>query len=530
MVFFAASFIFITSGIAGALLYRWGRKKRQAQVLEQSDAFRNQLRERVAEITHDNTESRAAFKIKRQAELARTIEKDQQELKEIAELLDARELSSQSREDKISSNYVELKNMGAHSHLLSQRQKALNEELIDLRLQTKVLLEKRSGLQPNDTLSALISRKTAQAQLESQKWLADRNESIRRQAAGESRRIITSAIQRYTAPGHLDRIQNKIPMPNAATFSAWADPEGLAQEAFLDEIDCLLEAQEANLSLHIKGDNPLGREIARRTLRQIANRSIKQPDQIRHFARHNKEEVDREVQNAGKRALKTLRLERVHPEILQLVGRLKFRLSYSQNQLKHAIEVGYLAGIMAAELGLDVSQARRGGLLHDIGKAMTHEHEGSHAVLGAAIARQCGEEEVVANAIGAHHNDEPMKSPIARIVCAADAISGARPGARRETTTLYLERIKNIQRIANRSQDVERVDIMHAGREVRVTVAANHQGEVEIDTPPTRPHLDDSALHPLAQKIAQELEEELDFPGQIRVTVIQESHCVSIAK
>jgi len=212
------------------------------------------------------------------------------------------------------------------------------------------------------------------------------------------------------------------------------------------------------------------------------------------------------------------------------VGRLKFRLSYSQNQLKHAIEVGYLAGMIAQELGLNVLQARRGGLLHDIGKAMTHDHEGSHAVLGAEVARRCGEEEIIANAIGSHHNDEPMETPIAHIVTAADAISGARPGARRETVTLYLDRINSIQKIASRSKAVERVDVMHAGREVRVVIAGQDRGDIEDTDQRSTIDFDDEQLHPLAEEIARELEEEVIFPGQIRVTVIRESRSVSIAK
>jgi ribonuclease Y len=279
----------------------------------------------------------------------------------------------------------------------------------------------------------------------------------------------------------------------------------------------------------VRGDDPLARELARRVLRQLAALKDCDPDKIRAAARTLKMEVDREVQAAGRRAARVLEVGRLHPDILHLVGRLKYRLSYSQNQWRHSIEVGYLAGMMAEELGLDVAQARRGGLLHDIGKAMTHDHEGSHAVLGAEVARRCGEEEIVANAIGAHHNDEPPKSAIAHIVTAADAMSGARPGARRESVTQYLNRIQDLQRIASRSPAVRRVDIMQAGREVRVVVAGEERGAIDASERHDGPIVADADIQPLAQEIARSIQSELTFAGQIKVTVIRESRSVAIA-
>ena len=221
-------------------------------------------------------------------------------------------------------------------------------------------------------------------------------------------------------------------------------------------------------------------------------------------------------------------MEKVHPDIVSLIGRLKFRLSYSQNQLLHAVEVARLAGVLAEELGLNVKHAMRGGLLHDIGKAMTHDHEGSHAVLGAEVARRCGEMEVIANAIGAHHNDEPMNTPIAYVVTAADALSGARPGARRETASLYLARMQQLADIAHSSgRGVERVDIMHAGREIRLAVPGSEKlvGEKARES-----RYDDAAMIDLAEDLAKTIEEEVIYPGQIRVTVIRESRASAVAR
>ena len=285
---------------------------------------------------------------------------------------------------------------------------------------------------------------------------------------------------------------------------------------------------EKKNTLLVQGDNPLAREVARRVIRQLANRSITAPNKVRAISSRTREEVEREVQNAGRKATRIFGMKNVHPEVLELVGRLKFRLSYSQNQLKHAIEVAYLSGLMAEELGLNIAHAQRGGLLHDIGKALTHEREGSHAVLGAEVARRCGEDEVIANAIGSHHHDEPMETPIATIVTAADALSGARPGARRETATLFLERVQQIEEIARRDSGVERVEIMHGGREVRVIVGGQQLGHDAAEQKGKSP-IGDEALHPLAEDIAQDIEDEVIYPGQVRVTVIRESRATSIA-
>jgi ribonuclease Y len=390
-------------------------------------------------------------------------------------------------------------------------------------------LEERAGVRRQAALGRTVRERVGRYELTTARRLRRSQEHNEQNAVVLARRVMAVAVDRYHGVGHLERIQNTIFIPDRRTLLALGDPTGPAHTIFVERIGCELWCDEAAGALTVRGDDPLGREVARRVLRQLANRSISEPDRVQEITEVVLDEVQREVHNAARKAIRALGLGPMDPAISELVGRLKFRLSYSQNQWKHAIEVGYLAGILAEELGLDVRLARRGGLLHDIGKALTHEREGSHAVLGAEVARRCGEHEIVANAIGSHHFDEPPATPLAYVVTAADAMSGARPGARRESAQSSVDRIRAIHEIAGRAHAmIERVDIMSAGREVRVIVGADERGDTEARAPAQV--LRDADLYPLAQRIARELEEEITFAGQIRVTVIRESRSVTIAR
>jgi len=222
------------------------------------------------------------------------------------------------------------------------------------------------------------------------------------------------------------------------------------------------------------------------------------------------------VRDAGERAIMELGLGRVHPELVKIIGQLKYRFSYAQNVLQHSIETGFLAGLMAGELKLPVRQARRAGLLHDIGKAVSHQIEGSHAIVGAQMAKKFGEAPEIIHAIEAHHEDVPIQNTLAFLVAAADAISGARPGARREVLEAYLKRIEDLERICSSFSGVEKAFAVQAGREVRVLVESKKVSDEEAAV--------------LAKDIAQKIEKDLSFPGQIKITVIRETRAVEYAK
>jgi len=270
--------------------------------------------------------------------------------------------------------------------------------------------------------------------------------------------------------------------------------------------------------VRLEGLDGVGREVVRRALARM----IKKPETIdaarkapEEWAAKAREHLEQEIRALGKKAFQTLGITKAHPEIVELVGALNYRTSYTQNQWLHAVEASFLAGMMAAELGLDEKLARRATLMHDIGKALTHKIEGSHAVIGAEIARRVGESEIVANAIGSHHADEPPNSVYAYLVAAADAMSGARPGARREQAEGFSTKLEDLERIGMQRRGVSHAHAVHGGRELRVYVR-----EREID---------DLSVVEMSTEIANQISDEMTFPGQIKVTVIRAFEATSTA-
>jgi ribonucrease Y len=261
--------------------------------------------------------------------------------------------------------------------------------------------------------------------------------------------------------------------------------------------------------------NPVRRELARLALDRLISDGRIHPGRIEEVVRKAEQELEESIREAGQRAVIELGIHGVHQELIRLVGMLKYRYSYAQNVLMHSLETAFIAGALAAELGLNVKQARRAGLLHDIGKALTHEVEGSHAIVGGEIARKYGESAKIVNAIAAHHEEVKAETILAPLVDAADALSGARPGARREVLESYAKRLEDLERISNSFKGVERSYAVQAGREIRVIV-----------DPGTVP--DDQAVL-LARDVARRIEQEMTYPGQIKVTVIRETRASEIA-
>jgi ribonucrease Y len=262
--------------------------------------------------------------------------------------------------------------------------------------------------------------------------------------------------------------------------------------------------------------DPVRREVARLTLEELVLDGRIHPHRIEEQYEKSKAEVEKLCARAGDDALVDVGITDMHPDLVALLGRLRYRTSYGQNVLKHLVESAHLAGMMAAELGLDVALLKRCALLHDIGKALTHEVEGSHAIIGAEIARRYGEHEDVVHAIEAHHNEVEVRTIEAVLTQAADAMSGGRPGARRESLEAYVKRLERLEEIAKTHEGVEKVFAMQAGREIRVMVLPDV--------------VDDLAAGVLARDIAKQVEEELTYPGQIRITVVRESRATEFAR
>lgn len=341
-----------------------------------------------------------------------------------------------------------------------------------------------------------------------------------------ARRILQLATRRYRESSHNERATVHIDMGAAWVMEALADDGSHLRRGMAGVLIQPFEVETEPQRVRVGSGEPAMRDALCRFLRRLSKRKVRfsSADEVNDLARQAADEVSREAANAAHKAIRILKLEEPADDIMKLLGRLKFRLSYSQNQWRHALETAFLSGCIADELGLERQLARRAGLLHDIGKVLTHAHEGGHAVLGAARARAAGEDETVSNAIGAHHFDETPATPYAHIVIAADAMSGARPGARREGPQGHQNRLDHIEDIVRQvcGSRLARVDISQSGRDIRVQTS--HAKTQDINgTQLSLTRVADSEVQALANAVSQAVLREVTIPGQVRVSVISET-------
>ncbi|MBK9030032.1 MAG: HDIG domain-containing protein [Myxococcales bacterium] len=384
--------------------------------------------------------------------------------------------------------------------------------------EARALIESRAGVGAERVVAELVEAWTETARAEAAAQVRAAGEAATDPASDrEAKRVMEIASGRYHNHFLTERNLSTLRLEPAVMETVLAQ-DGIFHNALEEVGGVKVLVAEDQTSVRLDGQDSLGREIVRRALAKLAKRPETTKDALAtpaEFVTKVKEQLDGEVKTLGKKAFQTLGVPRAHPEIVWLVGALNWRTSYTQNQWMHAVEASFLAGMMAAELGLDEKLARRATLMHDIGKALTHKIEGSHAVIGADIARRLGEPELVANAIGSHHADEPANSVYAYLVAAADAMSGARPGARREQTEGFSTKIEDLERIGVRHRGVDYAHAVHGGRELRVYVR-------ERD-------VDDAGVVELSSEIATQVSDELVFPGQIKVTVIRAFEAVATA-
>ena len=379
-----------------------------------------------------------------------------------------------------------------------------------------VLLEKVSNMTQKEAHDELMSAVKSKMENEVASYIRDAEEEARLKAKQNSQEIIATAIQRYAQEETIDRTISVVSIPSDEMKGRIIGREGRNIRAIEQATGVDLIIDDTPEAITISCFNPIRREIAKLSLESLIKDGRIQPGRIEEVVAKVSKDMDETMRKAGEDACFQLQIGKMHPELVKLIGTLRYRYSYGQNGLEHSLEVAAFAGMMAAELGLNQNLAKRAGLLHDIGKAVDFEQEGTHVELGARLAKKYGENEVVINAIESHHGDVPPSNLISYLVAAADTLSAARPGARYEGVENYISRLENLEKIAKENDGVEQAYAIQAGREIRVMV--------------TPDKVNDAKCAVLARDIKDRIEKELTYPGQIKVTVIRELRANEIAK
>lgn len=377
-------------------------------------------------------------------------------------------------------------------------------------------LEQLAGVTAEQAKGQLMQEVRDEAKSEAAAIVRDLKDEARRTADQEAKKILAQAIQRIASEYASEISVSAVSLPNDEMKGRIIGREGRNIRAFETATGVDVIIDDTPDTVIVSCFDPVRREVARLSLEQLISDGRIHPGRIEEVVTKVREQVDRQIVEAGEEAAYEIGVHGMHPELIKLVGMMKFRTSYGQNMYHHSKEVAWLAGIMAAELKLDVNLAKRGGLLHDVGKVLTHQHEGTHVELGVEVAKKYGEHVVVINCIAAHHDDVPHESPISVIVQAADAASGGRPGARREAFESYVKRLTRLEEIANGFPGVEKTYAIQAGREIRIVVSPDA--------------VDDRKAAEMSDEIARTIEQELQYPGQIKVVVIRETRSVEFAR
>lgn len=377
-------------------------------------------------------------------------------------------------------------------------------------------LETLTGITTEEAKRLQIEMVVSEAKHEAAKKIKLIEEELKEESDKKAKYIISTAIQRYSGEYVVERTISAVTLPSDEMKGRIIGREGRNIRAIEAATGVDLIIDDTPETVVISGFDPVRREVARLAIEKLIADGRIHPGRIEEIVEKIKKELDKEIKESGEQAMFEVGVQGVHPEILKLIGSLKYRTSYSQNQFVHSLEVAFLSGAMAGELGVDIKLAKRAGLLHDIGKAIDHSIEGSHAQIGADFARKYGEKPDIVHAIKAHHEEEKPETVLDFIVQAADALSSARPGARREMLESYIKRVEDLEKISYSFSGVEKAFAIQAGREVRVMVKSD-----EVS--------DENAMI-LSRDIAKKIEEELSYPGQVKVTVIRETRAVGVAK
>lgn len=447
-------------------------------------------------------------------------EKESKETRKELQSLEKRLLQKEENLDKKSDA------LDKRETTISKREKTIlhqEKELADKDKELQVILEEQrkklenlSGISTQEAKAMLIQAIENEARRDAALMVKKIETESREMADKKAKEIISSAIQRYAGDYVAERTVSVVNLPNEEMKGRIIGREGRNIRALEASTGVDLIIDDTPEAVILSGFNPIRREVARLSLERLISDGRIHPARIEEIVEKVNTEIENTVREAGEQAAFDVGVHGIHPDLIRLIGKLKYRTSYAQNVLQHSREVAFLCGIMAAELGLNEKQAKRAGLLHDIGKAVDHEVEGPHAMIGADLAKKYGESPKIVHAIAAHHEDVPAGDVLAVLVQAADALSGARPGARKELLETYLKRLEDLERIATSFPGVSKSYAIQAGRELRIIVENSS--------------VDDADIVLLSRDIAKKIESELTYPGQIKVTVIRETRAVEFAK
>jgi ribonucrease Y len=517
----------IVFGIAGlllgvllAVLIVWVRRKQRRTQMElaQNAAVRiiEEAKKDAGAIKKEAEIQAKDSVVKEKLDFEKEVRETRRELQAAEKRLVSKEETLDKRIDSIDKRESDLLRRDAG---LKLREKVIDEKSTEYNRQideARRQLEQVAGMTRDEAKKNLIDQMVEQAKHDSAKRIRVIEEEAKEDAVRKSQKIVALAIERLAGDFVAERSVTVVPLPNDELKGKIIGREGRNIRALEAATGIDLIVDDTPETVVISGHNPIRREIARLSLEKLISDGRIHPGRIEEVVRKSEQELEEAIREAGQKAIFDVGVHGVHPEIIKLLGRLKYRYSYAQNVLLHSIEAAFICGMMASELGLNEKQARRAALLHDIGKAVDHEVEGSHAIIGAELARKYGESPKIVNAIAAHHEDVKAETILAPLVDAADALSGARPGARREMMESYVRRLEELERITNSFKGVEKSYAVQAGREIRIMV----QHDIVSDDESSR----------MAREIARKIENEMTYPGQIKVTVIREVRSVDYAK
>ena len=513
--------IYILSGVGVGLALGWwlGKVVEKSKLKKAQEDAENILKEaklKTEEIRRKSELDGKELLYKLRVDFEKQNSSKREELGQLEKRLLQREDNLDKRLNFIENKERELRRSEDNIKRMSQEAERKNQALNSLIEEEKEKLKRISSLTPQEAKELLLKRYEEELRGDKAKMIRDMENAVKEEADDKAKEIISQAIQRCAVEHTTETTVSVVPLPNDEIKGRIIGREGRNIRMFETVTGVDLIIDDTPEAVSVSGFDPIRREVARLALEKLVQDGRIHPARIEEIVEKTKQEFDKKLVEEGKSAAFDVGIHNLHPEVIKLLGKLKYRTSFGQNALQHSKEVSIIMGILATELNLDTRIAKRAGLLHDIGKAIDHQVEGTHAQIGADLLRRYGENELVINAAEAHHEEAEFKSLFSLLALIADAISAARPGARRETLETYVKRLRQLETTANSFEGVEKSFAIQAGREIRVMVQPGKVKDEEISL--------------LAYEIKKKLEQELDYPGNIKITVIRETRAVDYAK